>query len=67
MLDPPVNRKYGDFTMHFTIPHAYERKWSSCDVDNGVLCIKFPRDQDDCAQVCEYGMVYVTIAYHDVL
>ncbi len=61
-------RKYGDFTMTFNIPHDYEvggpmcacavlgsmlwcrcvqRKWDSCHVENGVLCIKFKRDSDD--------------------
>ena len=43
-------RKYGDFTLTFGIPHNYERKWHSCHVENGVLCIKFRKDQDDLEQ-----------------
>lgn len=43
-------RKYGEFTMTFNIPHSFERKWDSCHVENGVLCIKFRRDTDDCEQ-----------------
>jgi len=48
-------RKYGDFTMTFNIPHDYERKWDSCHVENGVLCIKFRRDTDDSEKVVEHG------------
>jgi hypothetical protein len=33
--------------MTFNIPHDYERKWDSCFVENGVMCIKFRRDTDD--------------------
>eukprot|EP01006_Ploeotia_vitrea_P043062 TRINITY_DN66689_c2_g1_i1.p1 TRINITY_DN66689_c2_g1~~TRINITY_DN66689_c2_g1_i1.p1 ORF type:complete len:585 (-),score=325.36 TRINITY_DN66689_c2_g1_i1:63-1817(-) len=44
-------RKYGDFTMTFTIPHTYERKWKQCTVENGVLHISFTRDTDDSEQV----------------
>jgi len=43
-------RKSGDFTMTFNIPHNFERKWYSCKVDLGVLCIKFKRDADDSEQ-----------------
>ena len=32
-------RKHGDFTMTFRIPEEFQRKWDTCQVDNGVLCI----------------------------
>ena len=32
-------RKHGDFTMTFRIPEEFQRKWDTCTVDNGVLCI----------------------------
>ncbi len=37
-------RRYGDFTMTFTIPETYERKWVSCHVEKGVLCMRFKQD-----------------------
>lgn len=45
-------RKYGDFTMTFKIPHAYQRKWTCIAVDEGVLCIKFIKDNDEDDIVC---------------
>ncbi|EAR86836.1 50S ribosome-binding GTPase (macronuclear) [Tetrahymena thermophila SB210] len=40
-------RRYGDFTLTFKIPEIYERKWSSYDVENGVLKIIYDRDQEE--------------------
>lgn len=40
-------RKGGKFTMTFKIPDKYLRKWKSCCVSHGVLCIKFDIDNDD--------------------
>ena len=40
-------RKHGDFTMTFRIPEEYQRKWTSCDVENGVLCLRFLKDEDE--------------------
>jgi HSP20 family molecular chaperone IbpA len=40
-------RKYGDFAISFRIPEQYERRWSSFEVENGVLVIKYKRDQDE--------------------
>ena len=40
-------RKTGDFTMTFRIPEQYQRKWSSADVENGVLCIRYLKDHDE--------------------
>lgn len=45
-------RKNGEFTLTFTIPHRYQRRWSSIEVENGVLCIRFPKDTDEDEQVC---------------
>lgn len=42
-----AERKYGDFTMTFKIPEDYERKWSSCSVENGVLKMVFRADADE--------------------
>lgn len=40
-------RKCGDFTMTFRIPDSFERKWSSYDVKDGVLMLKYDRDVED--------------------
>jgi len=40
-------RKHGDWTMTFRIPEEYNRRWSSCTVENGVLCIRFTKDEDE--------------------
>lgn len=40
-------RRYGDFTFTFKIPEIYERKWTSFDVDKGVLKITYDRDTED--------------------
>lgn len=40
-------RKHGDFTMTFRIPEEFQRKWDSCNVDNGVLCIIYLKDLDE--------------------
>ena len=40
-------RKVGDFTMTFRIPEQYQRKWHSCTVEDGVMCLKFLRDHDE--------------------
>ena len=40
-------RKTGDFTMTFRIPEQYQRKWHSCTVEDGVMCLKFLKDQDE--------------------
>ena len=40
-------RKHGDWTMTFRIPEAHNRRWSSCTVEHGVLCIRFQRDEDE--------------------
>lgn len=40
-------RKYGEFTLNFRIPEIYERKWSSFEVQNGVLKIVYERDIDE--------------------
>lgn len=40
-------RKTGDFTMTFRIPEEYQRKWDSCVVENGVLCIRYQKDTDE--------------------
>jgi len=40
-------RKHGDFTMTFRIPEEYQRKWSECTVESGVLCIRYERDHDE--------------------
>jgi HSP20 family molecular chaperone IbpA len=52
-------RKFGEFTLTFNIPHNYERKWESVHVENGVLCIRFKQDIDDFEQVCfcVYGVL----------
>lgn len=40
-------RKGGDFTMTFRIPESFERKWSSYEVKDGVLLLKYERDVED--------------------
>ncbi len=40
-------RRYGQFTSTFTIPQSYERKWVSCEVSKGVLCMKFRQDAEE--------------------
>jgi len=40
-------RKHGDFTMTFRIPEEFQRKWDTCQVDNGVLCIIYLKDLDE--------------------
>jgi HSP20 family molecular chaperone IbpA len=40
-------RKCGDFTMTFRIPESFERKWSSYEVKDGVLLLKYERDVED--------------------
>lgn len=33
--------------MTFRIPEEFQRKWDSCNVDNGVLCIIYLKDLDE--------------------
>ena len=40
-------RKHGDFTMTFRIPEEYQRKWHSCTVEDGVLCIRYEKDSEE--------------------
>jgi len=40
-------RKVGDFTMTFRIPEQYQRKWDSCTVEDGVMCLRFAKDCDE--------------------
>ena len=40
-------RKHGDFTMTFRIPEQYQRKWHSCTVEDGVMCLRFLPDADE--------------------
>jgi len=46
-------RKTGDFTMTFRIPEEYQRKWCSTDMENGVLHIRYLKDEDE----SEHGQV----------
>ena len=40
-------RKYGDFTLAFSIPHSFKRKWKKASISNGVLHMVFERDEDE--------------------
>ena len=40
-------RRTGDFTMTFRIPEQYQRKWHSCTVEDGVMCLRFCKDTDE--------------------
>ncbi|GAB5367045.1 hypothetical protein AAMO2058_001196500 [Amorphochlora amoebiformis] len=40
-------RRYGEFTLTFNIPQIYERKWETCEVEEGVLWMRFRRDTQD--------------------
>ena len=40
-------RKHGDFTMTFRIPEEYRRRWHSATVENGVLCVRYLKDDDE--------------------
>jgi HSP20 family molecular chaperone IbpA len=40
-------RKFGDFSLNFKIPEEYERKWYFFECDNGILCIKYHKDNWD--------------------
>ena len=41
------DRKFGEFTLNFKIPNEYERKWSYFEVEEGVMFLKYKRDNDD--------------------
>ena len=40
-------RTYGDFTLTFSIPQEYERKWHKMTLEKGVLKIIFKPDADE--------------------
>ncbi len=40
-------RRTGDFTLTFRIPTEYRRKWDSAVVENGVLIIRYLKDDDE--------------------
>ncbi|KAL1510272.1 hypothetical protein AB1Y20_006594 [Prymnesium parvum] len=40
-------RQVGEFTMSFRIPEQYQRKWHSCTVEDGVMCLRFLKDIDE--------------------
>ena len=40
-------RRYGSFQLLLRVPDAYLCKWSSCVVQNGVLRIRYPKDEDE--------------------
>jgi len=42
-----TGRRYGSFQLLLRVPDAYLCKWSSCVVQNGVLRIRYPRDDDE--------------------
>ena len=42
-----AGRRYGSFQLLLRVPDAYLCKWSSCVVQNGVLRIRYPRDDDE--------------------
>ena len=42
-----TGRRYGSFQLLLRVPDAYLCKWSSCVVKNGVLRIRYPRDDDE--------------------
>ena len=42
-----MERKFGEFTIRFKIPDKYERKWNFVQLKNGVLCIKFRKDESE--------------------
>ena len=43
-------RKFGEFTLNFKIPDEFERKWSFFEVSNGILYLKYNKDQDDMSE-----------------
>jgi len=40
-------RKAGEFTMTFRIPEEYQRRWESADMENGVLRIRYLKDEEE--------------------
>lgn len=40
-------RKFGEFTLTFKIPEEYERKWESFKLQDGVLMLKYKKDNDE--------------------
>jgi len=47
-------RKYGDFSVTVSVPMAYQNRWSSCVLKDGVLTIEYASDTDELpASICE--------------
>ena len=42
-----AGRRYGSFQLLLRVPDAYQCRWSACNVQNGVLRIRYPRDDDE--------------------
>lgn len=42
-----AERKFGEFTLSFKIPNEFERKWSTFEVEDGVLTLVYKKDKDD--------------------
>lgn len=40
-------RKFGEFTLNFKIPDEYHRKWHEYTVENGVLTLKYEKDDGE--------------------
>ena len=49
-----AERRYGIFELVLRVPDAYHPRWSACDVADGVLRVRYKRDEDE-LEVVEWG------------